>query len=201
MVGGIEMKTIQEIKQYVSEQCLTSENLFGPSFFKLHLEVVENYSLQLADQLSADREVVEVAALIHDMAAISDFSSLLQHAEKGAEMADELLKDMPLSPDQKEKIKHCIHVHSKPIAIGSDIPEAVCISNADTMAQITQPMYWTFYIFGVRRFSYEDGRKWYEQRVADNWNELIEPAQRLISESYQNTNNLFRISHEKVENK
>lgn len=175
------MQSIQQLKQHIFECCQRPANLFGPSFFSLHIEQVEKFSLQLAVQLGADKEVVQIAALIHDIAAVTDFSTLVQHAGKGAEMAVELLKDYPMSPERKGKVLFCIRTHSKPIATGADIPEAVCISNADAMSQITQSLYWTFYIFGVRRFSFEDGRKWYEQRVSDNWNDLIQPAREILN--------------------
>jgi len=129
---------------------------------------------------------------MHDIAAISDFSTLAYHPERGAEMASQLLKDYPISLQKKDKILHCIRTHSKPIAAGSDIPEAVCISNADAMSQITEPLFWTFYIFGVRHFSFEEGRNWYEQRIADNWNGLIEPAQKMIDDRYKQTSQVFR---------
>jgi uncharacterized protein len=186
------MKTIEQLEQYVFELCQKETNKFGLFFFGLHIKMVEKYSLQLAQEFHADTEVVQIAALLHDVAAISDFSVLVTHAEKGAEMAEELLHDFDLSAEQKEKVAQCILSHSKPLAHGVAIPEAVCLSNADAMSQITEPLFWVFYIFGVRGFSYADGRKWYEQRVTDNWRGLVNEAKKMIEPEFQRTLRFFQ---------
>jgi uncharacterized protein len=187
------MKQIQDIEPYVHNLCRQPSNLFGPSFYDLHIKQVEKYSLQLSERLNADKVVVQIAALMHDVAAISDFSLLAQHAEKGAEMAEKLLENFLLTLEQKKKVLHCIRTHSQPIALEADIPEAVCISNADAMSQIAQPFYWTYYIFGVRKFAFEEGYNWYVQRVNSHWNTLIGPAKEMIKKEYRKTCEMFHI--------
>lgn len=185
------MKTIEHLEQFVFDLCQKETNKFGPSFFGFHIKQVEKYSLLLAKEFHADPEVVRVAALLHDVAAICDFSVLINHAEKGAEMAAEILRDFSLSTEQKEKVVQCIRSHSNPLPRGAAIPEAVCLSNADAMSQIAEPLFWAFYIFGIRGFSYADGGKWYKQRVADNWQRLVEEAKKMIEPELTITLQLF----------
>ena len=183
--------TISQLNDYIKKLCSQPSNQFAQAFFDLHIKQVEKYSVLLAGKLGADKDVVQVAALIHDVAAISDFSKLAQHASEGAILARELLAKYPLSNEQKEKVFHCIETHSQPIALGADISEAVCVSNADAISQIAQPLYWSYYIFNIRKFSFEEGFKWYQQRVESHWNTLIEPAKELIEIKYKQALTLF----------
>lgn len=179
------------LRIFIEEKCLAPENYFQPAFYEKHLLIVENYALQLADICLADKEVVQVAALIHDIAAITDFSKLDNHALDGAEMAKTLLANYPLTSEQKKKVYHCIECHSQPIQFGADIPEAVCISNADAMSQIAEPFYWMYYIFSVRKFGFAAGYNWYKQRIASHWKSIIPPAREIINEKYLRTLQLF----------
>jgi uncharacterized protein len=180
-----------DLKNYIKEKCLAPENLFQPAFFDLHLKYVENYALQLAKLFNADKDVVSVAAITHDLAAITDFSKLAQHASEGAIMVHDILADYPLTLEQKDKVYHCIETHSKPIHLGEDIPEAVCLSNADAMSQIAVPSYWMFYAFSVRKFSFLEGYDWYKQRVTNNWLSIVPEASDIIYDSYLKTILLF----------
>ncbi|MBN1347109.1 MAG: hypothetical protein JXQ73_30740 [Phycisphaerae bacterium] len=84
-----------------------------------------------------------------------------------------------------------IACHSSPVPLGGGTPEAVCLSNADAMAQITQPAYWLYYAFVVRRWDFEAGTQWYRQRVEDHWDRLIGPARERIAASYQRTQEIL----------
>jgi uncharacterized protein len=61
----------------------------------------------------ADMEVLKIATYLHDVGrAYQDESKgALCHAEKGAEMANELLEKYPISPEQKANVLHCIRSH------------------------------------------------------------------------------------------
>ena len=114
------MKQIQDIEPYVHNLCRQPSNLFGPSFYDLHIKQVEKYSLQLSERLNADKVVVQIAALMHDVAAISDSSLLAQHAEKALKWQKNYLK-ISCSRWNKRK-RFCIasapilsQLHLKPI--------------------------------------------------------------------------------------
>jgi uncharacterized protein len=166
-------------REYVLELCRKPDNAFGPSFFDQHLEVVAHYAGRLADRLGADREVVELAAWLHDIAAIRDFSTLAEHAARSAEQARALLAERGYAAPVIERVAQCILTHSTPLHDGT--PEQICISNADAMSQIARPDYWMFYAFGVRRFGFEQGREWVRRKFDANRKALIEPAKELLA--------------------
>lgn len=185
MITYFKIETMtNDLRNFIKEKCLASENYFQPVFYEKHLLVVEEYALKLADIYNADKEVVQAAALIHDIAAVTDFSKLANHAKEGAILAKAMLADYPFTSGQKEKVYHCIENHSQPIQIGADIPEAVCISNADAMSQIAEPFYWMFYAFSVRKFGFEEGYNWYKQRINTNWESIIPSAREIVNDRY-----------------
>jgi putative nucleotidyltransferase with HDIG domain len=180
--------------EFVEDKCLANENLFQPIYFEKHIKQVEKFALNLAEILHADKEVVRVASLLHDISAICNFETVSNHATQGAIMACDILIDYPLSQEQKVKVFHCIEKHTFPIPVGADIPEAVCVSNAVAMALIAEPTFWMYYAFSVRKLNYTEGYQWYKDRVMKNWNALIHPASEIIYDNYMKTILLFEDS-------
>lgn len=172
-------------RQYVLDQCRSSRNAFGPAFFEQHLLVVREYGLKLAAVLDADAEIVELAAYLHDLAAIGDIAVIPKHHLLGADLARRVLQQHNYPPDRIERVARCITSHSAPVQIGNGAPEEVCLSNADAMSQIARPVYWLHYAFHVRQFGFETGLGWYRQRVDSNWSQLIPQARDMIEPEYR----------------
>jgi uncharacterized protein len=60
-----------------------------------------------------DMDVLLAAAYLHDIARSyqDDSAGAVCHAEKGARLAGPMVKKLPLTPDQKDNILHCIRAH------------------------------------------------------------------------------------------
>ncbi|HEY9123861.1 MAG TPA: HD domain-containing protein [Bacteroidales bacterium] len=185
---------LAQVRDYVQSRCLAATNQLHPAFYEFHLLVVEKYALQLAEMLKADREVVQIAALLHDISAVLDFSTLPTHAKDSASIAREILEASNLSDLKKQNIIHCIEAHVKPLPFGADTAEAICISNADAMAFIAMPSYWIYFAYTINKMDYGVGLQWYKERVDKNWLNLIRPACDMIYESYLHNNLLFEMN-------
>ncbi|MEA3280634.1 MAG: HD domain-containing protein, partial [Thermodesulfobacteriota bacterium] len=86
----------------------------------------------------ADMDVLLIAACLHDIGrSCQDASNgALCHAEKGARMAQPIIKNLPLSKKQKENIVHCIKAHR---FRGNHVPksaEAKVLFDADKLDAI-----------------------------------------------------------------
>jgi uncharacterized protein len=173
------------VKPYALDQCKSNKNAFGPAFFDQHLLVVREYGLKLAPVLGADAEIVELAAYLHDLAAVGDITVIPKHHLLGADLARNLLAQQNYSSDRIERVARCIVAHTSPVRMDAGAPEEVCVSNADAISQIVRPVYWLNYVFGVRRFDFEAGRGWYRQRLDSNWSQLIPQARDLIEPEYR----------------
>lgn len=183
---------IDQYKQIMKTRCHAPENKFGTMFFEQHILMVERYAGMLADILKADKDVVLAAVYLHDLAAVSDFSKLVEHPVLGAAMAEPILKESGFPLEKIPAVKRCIETHSVPVAIGQGTLEQVCMSNADAMSQIANPLYWLYYAFNVRQFDYALGRTWYNDRINTNWAKLIEPAREILEPEYTYALQLFR---------
>jgi uncharacterized protein len=183
---------IGAMRAYVRAECAREQNVFGSSFYEEHLAVVAEYGTRLAERLGADREIVETAAWLHDIAAVRDRAALPRHAALGAAMAGELLCPHGYTAAEAGRIAACIASHSTPLAIGEGTAEEVCVSNADAIAQIVRPVYWLYMVYGVRRLGFEEGRRWLLERVESNWRGLVEPAKELAREGYERARDLLR---------
>jgi uncharacterized protein len=170
------------VRDLVQADCLLPQNRFGAAFLPEHLAPVARFAGLLALRLGADREVVELAAWLHDLAAVRDFATLAVHPAEGARLARTLLAGMGVSSAKAEAVCRCIAAHSAPVAPGAGALEEVCLSNADVLAQLARPAYWLHYLYGVRGLSREDGLAWLRGRAEGSWAALT-PLARALGEA------------------
>ncbi len=175
---------VAEIGAEVVEACGAAANVLTPSFYHEHIRVVEKYASGLAIRLGADVEIVELAALLHDISAVRDFSSLPRHAAASAELARARLVEGGYPAERADAVAEAIVRHSEPMAVGEASLEAVCLAHADAMAQIAMPTYWLWFAFRVRQLGYEEGKRWYAERVRQSWQRLIPEARELLGARY-----------------
>ena len=103
------MLSVKEIKEYAIRAFSNSRGSHDWS----HTERVCNLCLRIGEAEGADIEVLEIAALLHDVGRLSQDESngMICHAEKGAEIAGNLLKDFPIPDNSKRNIIHSIQTH------------------------------------------------------------------------------------------
>lgn len=78
-----------------------------------HSRRVYNLCMHIGQAEGADMEVLQIAAYLHDVGRSHQDESegTICHAEKGAQIATELLDKYPISTEQKASIIHCIRSH------------------------------------------------------------------------------------------
>jgi uncharacterized protein len=103
-----------------------------------HVSRVVLLALKIGKKEKADLFIVEVAALLHDIARGEEDASQgrVCHAARGAEVASEFLRTIGLSESEIKKIAHCISSHRYR---GSAVPltkEAKVLFDADKLDSI-----------------------------------------------------------------
>ena len=111
-----------------------------------HVKRVLRIALQLAETVEGvDHDVVEAAALLHDIAKHHERDgSTIDHGKLSAEMAERLLISAGFSQDKIEAIRHAIRVHThvkKPNSI-----EAKILCDADFLDKMGTVGVATFFI-------------------------------------------------------
>ena len=99
----------QKIKEIVERELSCSAHNME------HVMRVYNLALHLAEGApNIDLDVLKTAVLLHDIARVQedhDDSGNIDHAILGAEMAEEILRDLGYDRDKIERVKHCITAH------------------------------------------------------------------------------------------
>jgi len=182
----ISKKQIEEIEKFVSLK-LNSLDWY-------HTLEVRQIALKLARLEKADKEIVDVACLFHDLGKSKKFS---QHAEIGAELARKYLEKNNFDQRFVEEVVYCMIVHSLPWDNKSNLvntPEAKVLFDADMIHNITR--------FGVIKqsidfrneiqkdfragliFSRDKLFKAYNLIITDNGHKMAEEGYKFIKEYY-----------------
>lgn len=124
---------INYLEKEIKLRCESENNFFGEGIF-YHIKAVVENAAYLADKYGADKEIAVIAAWLHDIASITDYSLYEEHHIHGAEMAEEILNGFDYDKDKIQLVKKCIlnHRGSKPAEKQS--AEEVCIADADAIS-------------------------------------------------------------------
>jgi uncharacterized protein len=127
-------KLIQEISNLVENTCKKDTNFFGITAWTEHILEVVKYAKILAKQLKADEEVVELAALLHDFASVSNKDWYPEHHINGARLAREILESYQYPEEKIKMVEHAILTHRGSKTIKRETVEAEILASADSMA-------------------------------------------------------------------
>ena len=182
----------EQIKSLMEDVCYHGPGPFDSSFYEKHILVMAGIADTLAQIFHADREIVALAAYLHDISAIEDYASVSRHHILGGERAAEILLSLGYPAEKIDPIRQCILTHNSPLALGQGTLEEVCISNADAASQIMVPGYWLHYAYTAKKLSYEQGLAWYRNMIDSHWNAMVEEAQAIAKEAYETAQALFK---------
>lgn len=152
----------------------------------IHTKEVRAIAKKLSGFEKADKKVVDIAALLHDVS--KQKVSLLKHAEKSAEMAEKLLRELKFDDDFIKQTIECIAAHSSPWAKNGPMPksiEAKVLFDSDMLQQLSP--------FGIVKHILKYKDKAYQGIIKNSKHDLIEFAFKLLM-----TKNGKKIGREKV---
>jgi uncharacterized protein len=131
---GIMLVPIQEIRGFAMEHF---EGARGSHDWD-HTERVCNLCGHIGQIEGADLHVLEIAAYLHDVGRPYEDEAKggVCHADKGAEMAQELLAKYDIPDEQKVNIVHCIRSHRFRGNHGPKTIEAKVLFDADKLDAI-----------------------------------------------------------------
>jgi putative nucleotidyltransferase with HDIG domain len=174
---------VKNVEKIVERECKKPKNIFGYAFWKHHILSVVKYAKLLAKRLKADKEIVELAALLHDIGVVQGDKA--NHHLSGAKEAEKILKKFNYPQGKIEKIKHCIFAHRGSKSIKRKTIEAECIASADALAhfeEIPQLFESAFIRF---KLNPEEGKQWLLAKLERDWKKLIPEAKAMVKARYQ----------------
>jgi len=125
------MDIIQEIKEFVESECKEPTSKYGYEPFPFHFVPMVKHVEELSKELGGDKEVMILAALLHDIGSI--IHGRENHHKTGAEIAGKKLKELGYDKKKIELVKKCILNHRGSQANNRKTIEEKIIAEADVM--------------------------------------------------------------------
>lgn len=173
---------VDQIRKYAKEQ-------YQGSDYKYHISVVVENALKLAKMKGADVEIVEIAALLHDIGRVSGLkpSGNNEHHITGAKIAREYLESIKYPKEKADKIVSCILAHrgSKDDYTPQTIEEII-ISNADATSHLYSFLD-LFKEFLLREGDFESTIALMDKKIDRAWNKrlTLPEAKKLVKKEYE----------------
>jgi putative nucleotidyltransferase with HDIG domain len=177
------MKYINQVREHVLDRYSQRDDFEGMTTYNVHVKHMVEYAKQLAKKLKANEEIVEIAALLHDIGRLDGTNE--NHHEVGAQYAEKYLKDIGYDKQKISVIKNCILAHRGSVKIKRESIEAECIASADAMAHfgdIPSMFYWV-YVFLDRDI--DEGKSMVLDKYKRSFKKMMPEAQDIVREKYE----------------
>ncbi len=178
------MGIVKKIRDFVESECKNSTSKYGREPFEFHFIPVAKYAEELANELKADKEVVLLAAWLHDIGSIVNGRG--EHHITGAKIAEEKLKEFGYPLERIELIKGCILNHrgsrqdSRESLEEKIIAEADAISTFDAIAGLFKAA------LVYEGKTQDEARKSVRQKLENKWNQLhLENSKRIVRPKFE----------------
>ena len=156
--------------------------------FKYHISVVVKNALKLAEIKKANKEIVELGALLHDIGRTHGLKpgEINEHHLKSYEISKKILQELNYLKDKSEKVLKCILSHR---GNNDDYPpeslEEKIVANADAMAHFDS--FLDLFKEFIQQEKFDKAIELIESKIDRDWNKkLTLPEARKISKEKYN---------------
>jgi uncharacterized protein len=172
------MTRLEEVRKIVKSE-------FEETDWKCHILPVVKYAKKLASIYKTDKEVTELAALLHDIGRV-DIKKDEEHHIVGVPKAEVILKKFNYSESVIKEIKHCILSHRTSKGPKPKTIIAKIVANADAMAHFDAlPVF--FYWRAKRGYDFNTILEWTKTKLEKDWDKKITlpEAKKLMKNQYK----------------
>ena len=154
------------------------------NIYREHIQYVYKYVVMLSKDENVDREVLELAALLHDISMTDMALDRSRHNEYGAEIAEQLLRENKFPEDKTQLVKRCILNHSKRRQQYRSTEEEQILVDADGLSHFDVVK--TLYSLPskVMGLSEEDSVRFVQDKLTGDYNELSDNLKYLVKDKY-----------------
>lgn len=176
---------IKEIYDEVKYRCMLPSNVYGIGAWDHHIELVYKIAIANCSLYNADYFVVALAALLHDIASVTNKDFTEEHHIIGAEIAEDLLKKYNLKKQKLELIKKCILNHRGSRLVDKTTPEEICIADSDAMAHFYSVPSLFSMVYKEKGMSIDDGSNFIYKKLERSYNKLSDTGKEIVDEHYK----------------
>ncbi len=169
----------------IAEVTKIARQYFDANDWNFHVLKVRENALTLAKTHKASREVVELAALLHDVARAKDKHNDENHHLIGAKYAAKLLLRLGYSPKIVSAVVHCIEAHRGSKDLKPRTIEAKIMANADAMSHFD--MMPLFFYWRRSENAFPEIIPWLEKKLERDWKKklTLPGAKKIVAQKYK----------------
>jgi putative nucleotidyltransferase with HDIG domain len=153
--------TVEKIKQIV-------QNTHAKEY-ACHVQFVAKIGCELAEKYNADKLVVELACLLHDIGRHLEKEGE-GHEQAGARVAQDILKDIAISTERKNLILKCIINHNA--ISGLESVEEQIVSTADGASKI---LHHEAFMLMCKKENHVDRLLWGQKYLEKGYKQILLP--------------------------
>ncbi len=145
------MDYIKATRDYVLEKSEWHKNGDDDhyDFWNEHIKYVVDEAIKQAKKFDANLEIVELGALLHDIALICRVGSRAEHHIVGKDLAEEFLKSINYPKDKMNRVLGCVLHHRS--SKNAENNEELCVADADILAHFDNiPMLFDYMFTGKK---------------------------------------------------
>lgn len=180
------MNIIDKIKNDVKILCEEYKNAVFDhyDFWNEHIKYVYEEAFLLADRYNADKEVVLLGALLHDIALIRNIGKRKEHNINGFRIAYEMLIKYNYPLEKIEKVANCV-LHHRSSKEAKNIEE-ICVCDADIISHFDNiPMIFD-YAYKKKDVNVNNVRNWIKDYFENDFNDLSNQTKEWYLDTYKN---------------
>jgi len=159
-------------------------NKFGMGCY-YHIEAVVKNSELLAEKYGADKEVVMIAAWLHDVASITDYELYEMHHIHGAEMAYDILMGFDYDEAKISLVQACIRNHRGSVSTDKTSIEELCVADADAISHFDSVPSLLYLAYVERKMGIEEGVQFVKGKLERSFRKLSSDSKEYYKEKYQ----------------
>ena len=154
------------------------------NIYREHIQYVYKYVVMLSKDKNVDRELLELAALLHDISMTDMALDRSRHNEYGAEIAEQLLRENNYPEEKTQLVKRCILNHSKRRQQYRSTEEEQILVDADGLSHFDVVK--TLYSLPskVMGLSEDDSVRFVQDKMTGDYNELSDDLKYLVKDKY-----------------
>ena len=176
---------IERLSEKVEAACKAPGNSFGYGIWTHHIKPMLPLARKLASETGADQEIVSIAVLLHDLAAIQDRNNKEDHHISGAILAETILKDQKYPAEKIERVKDCIKNHRGSVNNRKETSEEICVADADAIVHMLEISSLFYAAYREMNMTIDDGRKWISGKIERDWHKMSGRSRMLYESTYR----------------
>ena len=155
------------------------------NIYKEHIQYVYKYACMLSKDKEVDHEVIELSALLHDIAMTDRTLDRSRHHEDGAVIAEQLLRENNYPEEKVQLVKKCILNHSSKRAEYRTTLEEGILVDADGLSHFDSINNLYNLTHNVMGLNDQDTLKFIQEKLTKDYNEISDELKYLVRDKYE----------------